>query len=436
MKNLILFLVASLILVAASEAHPLGVFSINTYSRLSIDTKNIEVRYVVDIAEIPSLREIDLMDTNHNNVIDDSERNIYLKAQIKELGSGIHLILNQNEKSLTVNESEISFTPGQGDLKTIRLSMRFVADMGTTDKTQALHYVDDNFKESRGWKEIVIQAGNNVVIEKSSVSDKDITNELRSYPAAMLEHPVHVFEADASFTQGQSRSVEASTLETISQKAGDGFAELISTKDLSLPVMLVSLLIAFALGAGHALTPGHGKTIVAAYLVGSRGTTKHAAFLGFTVTATHTLGVFAMGLIALFASKYILSETLFPWLSLISGLIVVGIGASLFAKRFTAARSDKSEHEHEHNHDHSHAHGSHSHLPPGTDGSRITWKNLLALGISGGLLPCPSAVVVLLSAIAIGRIGFGLALIVAFSLGLASVLTGIGMLMVHARHYF
>jgi nickel/cobalt exporter len=257
-----------------------------------------------------------------------------------------------------------------------------------------------------------------------------------------------------------------------------------------------SLLIAIAgsviWGAMHAMSPGHGKTIVGAYLVGSRATVQHAMFLGLTTTITHTIGVFALGLVTLFASRYILPEQLYPWMSFVSGLIVVIIGLNLLSDRLQSLRLGKKsplalkvaddDHTHDHSHDHhhhgehshthdrthdhhhhgehghthdhaqshthdhthdhhdhgehSHSHHSHSHLPPGADGEPVTWRNLLALGISGGIVPCPSALVLLLSAIAVNRIGFGLTLVLAFSLGLAATLTGIGLLLVGARRIF
>jgi ABC-type nickel/cobalt efflux system permease component RcnA len=219
------------------------------------------------------------------------------------------------------------------------------------------------------------------------------------------------------------------------------------------------LLAAFGWGALHALSPGHGKTIVAAYLVGSRGTAQHALFLGLTTTITHTAGVFALGGVTLFASRFILPEQLYPWLGLLSGLLVVGIGASLvwgrlaallgFGRREHHHHDHSHEHTHGHDHEHDHRHGlvhhhhhdddhghSHSHLPPGSDGAPVTWRNLLALGISGGLLPCPSALVLMLGAIALDRVAFGLVLILIFSLGLASVLTAIGILLVYAGQLF
>jgi len=259
--------------------------------------------------------------------------------------------------------------------------------------------------------------------------------------------------------------------------------------------LLVAIAGSFVWGAMHAMSPGHGKTIVGAYLAGSRATAQHAVFLGLTTTITHTTGVFALGLVTLFASNYILPEQLYPWLSFLSGLMVVSIGLNLFISRLRSTQLFKKspfghryagkqadddhshhhhshhdhdhphgqthDHDHDHDHDHGHthqphgeghthdhkhyhhhhgehghSHGNHSHLPPGTDGAPVTWRSLLALGISGGLVPCPSALVVLLSAIALGRTGFGLVLVLAFSLGLAGVLTGLGLLLVWGRRLF
>ncbi|HBL58744.1 MAG TPA: ABC transporter permease [Cyanobacteria bacterium UBA8803] len=232
--------------------------------------------------------------------------------------------------------------------------------------------------------------------------------------------------------------------------------------------LAIAIAGAFLWGAMHAMSPGHGKTIVGAYLAGSRATPQHALFLGLTATITHTTGVFALGLVTLFASEYILPEQLYPWLSFLSGLMVAAIGLNLFISRLgntqilrklpfghshTNHHHSHDHHHHSHghhhhshdhhhhsddhdHHEHAHNHGEHSHLPPGADGSPVTWHSLLALGISGGLLPCPSALVLLLSAIALGRIGFGLVLVLAFSLGLAGVLTGLGLLLVCAKQLF
>ncbi len=298
----------------------------------------------------------------------------------------------------------------------------------------------------------------------------------------MLAAPLDERVAELSFARGAAPASTTALLTRDGRSAGgsrDRLAELIAAPELTPAVALLGLFIATALGALHAFSPGHGKTVVGAYLVGSRGTPRHAAFLGLTVTITHTMGVFALGLVTLFASQYVVPERLFPVLSFVSGGIVVVIGLSLFVRRLRAAlghagyahahhdhqhdhqHDDHHQHDHQHEghahaHDHSdehshhdhtgdtsaahphvHSHGgrAHSHLPPGTDGTPVSWRSLLALGISGGLLPCPSALVVLLSAISLGRVGYGLLLVVTFSIGLAATLTAIGLAFVYAGRF-
>ncbi|NJN86984.1 MAG: ABC transporter permease [Leptolyngbyaceae cyanobacterium SL_7_1] len=234
--------------------------------------------------------------------------------------------------------------------------------------------------------------------------------------------------------------------------------------DYTLGGILLAIAGALAWGALHSMSPGHGKSIVGAYLVGERATAKHALFLALVTTVTHTIGVFALGIVTLFAANYILPEQLYPWLSLVSGLMVAAIGFNLFRSRFKLNRNRRSahshhghshhahehphdhahghSHDHTHDHTHGHAHGhshdhghtsSHSHVP---SDQPVTWRSLLALGISGGLVPCPAALVLLLSSIALGNVGIGLLLLVAFSVGLAGVLTGLGLLLVYAKHLF
>jgi nickel/cobalt transporter (NicO) family protein len=178
-------------------------------------------------------------------------------------------------------------------------------------------------------------------------------------------------------------------------------------------VLIVLLLTAFAWGAIHALSPGHGKAMVAAYLVGTRGTSRHAVALGATVTVTHTIGVFALGAVALALSQYVLPEQLYPWLNLASGALVLVVGAGVLRSRVRHRR---------------HPHHHHHHAPP----ERFSWRGLIAMGASAGLIPCPSALVVLLGAIAQGQIALGMLLIVAFSAGLAATLTALGLGVVFA----
>ena len=224
--------------------------------------------------------------------------------------------------------------------------------------------------------------------------------------------------------------------------AGDYLARLLHRGEIGWGLLLAGLAVAFAMGAVHALSPGHGKTIVAAYLVGSRGTPKHAIFLGGMVTFTHTISVFLLGLVTLFLSQFVLPDKISSVLGTVSGVAIVWIGATLFYKRLRAARGQGQghAHAHAHGHHHHHDHGAvvhdhgdghvHSHAPAGD----ISLGSLVALGASGGLVPCPSALVLLLSSIALGRVGLGLTLLVAFSLGLAGVLMAIGLAVLYAKH--
>ncbi|MCW6038887.1 sulfite exporter TauE/SafE family protein [Spirulina subsalsa FACHB-351] len=184
--------------------------------------------------------------------------------------------------------------------------------------------------------------------------------------------------------------------------------------------------IAFGFGAFHALSPGHGKALVSAYLIGTQGTPQQAILLGVTTTITHTLGVFLLGAIALFASQYILPEQLYPVLSALSGMMICLVGVSLVRKRLQSPSHDHhSDHEHDHHHHHHHHHHHASNK----------LSDLIKLGIAGGLVPCPSALVMLLGAIALHQITYGLFLVTGFSLGLALVLVLLGLIAVYARQW-
>ena len=219
----------------------------------------------------------------------------------------------------------------------------------------------------------------------------------------------------------------------------NAFTELVATNQLGFGVILAALAVALGLGAFHALEPGHGKTLIAAYLVGTRGTARHALLLGLIVTASHTAGVFLLGAVTLYASQSIVPERLYPWLGAVSGVIIASLGLSLWLRTYTrhpAAHAHDHSHQHAHEHDvtatHTHSHGPAQH--PEADGT-VSLPDLLALGIPGGIIPCPAALVVLLSALSLNRLGFGLFLIVAFSLGLAMALVSVGLLMVYARQF-
>ena len=463
------------ILVPNVLAHPLGNFTINHYAGLNISEERITLDFVLDLAEIPAFQEIAGFDKNKNQLPDPEEFVNYAAPKCQELSSALELRVKAQRTPLSLSSSEVSFPPGVGNLPTLRLVCTYQAAFSLGQETFQVEFFDHTYKDRLGWREIVVTP-NNVSLQ-GEYTIASLSNRLTTYPVDLLESPLDQQQiALTVFPTGAAQpqvSVEADLLpvSSLPGRQEDAFTRLITLQELTPVTVAVALVVAFVMGAAHALTPGHGKTVVAAYLVGTRGTFKHALFLGLTTTITHTTGVFVLGLITLFASKYILPEKLLPWLNIFSGLFVVGIGLSLFWARIrkvipTTAGQDHphphgtgepvhshqhphdhphhERHHHDHNHDHSHEHQdhlhshgghSHSHLPPGIHGEKVTWRDLLALGISGGLIPCPSALIVLLSAIALGRVGFGLILVLVFSLGLAGLLTVIGLFFVYTGRF-
>ena len=435
-------------------AHPLGNFTVNHFVRLTVDRTRVEAKYVVDMAEIPAFEQLRAADANGDGSTSQAELNVYLARVADSYLSGLGLSLDGARETFAIRSQQIARLPGAGGLSTLRIEYDLTAAAPQTNGSpyRSLHFEDRNQSERIGWREIVVVPGKEITIFNSSAFENSVTDELRRYPADMLADPLQERTANLQFTNGPVYA-GATMLRTRDGKpvtgSRDQFAELISVAQLTPGIALLGVMIAILFGAAHALSPGHGKTVVGAYLVGSRGTPRHALFLGLTVTITHTAGVFVLGLITLFASKYILPERLFPVLSLLSGGLVVFIGVSLFSRRLVGLLGGAGEqHVHEpgstdephlhgtHAHTHSHRGRSHSHLPPGANGEALTWRSLLALGISGGLLPCPSALVVLLSAVALHRIGYGLVLVFSFSVGLAATLTGVGLAFVYAGRWF
>jgi ABC-type nickel/cobalt efflux system permease component RcnA len=438
----------------SAAAHPLGNFTVNHYSLLHFADGAVRLTYILDEAEIPTFQQMKQLDTDGDSQLSTAEADAYLDATLPGLLGNLRFAVGGQPVTLAVAERSAVFVPGQGGLPTLRIEAQLTGTL--PDGWQSgggATYSDSNFPERLGWREIVVQGGDGVAIQNASVPDTDQSDMLHTYPADMLQSPLDV--RSATFTLAPGAAGEIGTRAASVQRPSasynrptDRVAALIAAKELTPPVIGVSLLLALFWGAAHALSPGHGKTVVAAYLVGSRGTARHAAFLGLTVTITHTIGVFALGAVTLWLSRYLLPETLYPWLNVTSGLLVVVIGAALVFQRLRGAGAGAGE-DHAHDHEaaldpdgqwqavtHSHGGRAHTHMPPGANGGRLTWRNLLALGVSGGLIPCPSALVLLLGAIALGRIGFGMVLVVSFSFGLAVVLTAIGLLMVYARRFF
>lgn len=439
------FVILALGLPARAPAHPLGNFTVNHFSRLEIGASRVRLRYVIDMAEIAALQELQTVDADGDGRHAPAELDAYAARAAAAHVAGLRLSVDGAPVPLTLNGRRVSLPPGQGGLPTLRLECEYAGELpppdarSTSGATRRVRFNDANYEGRIGWREIVVASDSGVFIFDSTAYGSSLSDELRAYPGDMTSAPLDERTAELSFSTAappaNARPLVARDGARVEPAARDRLAEIVAASDLTPGVVLAGLLLAAILGGFHALSPGHGKTVVAAYLVGSRGTAKHAVFLGLTVTLTHTAGVFALGIVTLFAAQYVVPERLYPVLSFVSGAIVVAIGLSLLVRRIGAAYG-YVEHEHNaHGDGHAHTHGgaAHTHLPPGADGERVTWRRLLALGISGGLLPCPSALVVLLSAIHLRRVGYGLLLVVAFSAGLASVLTCVGLLFVYAR---
>jgi ABC-type nickel/cobalt efflux system permease component RcnA len=379
---------AALFLPATAGAHPLGNFTINHFARVEVAGHRLYVRYVLDLAEIPAYQA--------------RQQGVDPAVYARRIAGGVHVTLDGRPVALIPVRHALAFPGGVAGLHTMRLEVILRGPAVRHAGRVTVH--DENYAGRLGWKEIVFGA-----------TTRSTSDELRAYPKSLLSSPLDVTSAAATLAPSDAavpQLTSGAALEAPDRVADSGFTRLIGERHLSALVILASLAAALFWGAAHALSPGHGKTIVAAYLVGKRGSAKDAAALGAIVTVTHTIGVFALGLVTLGLSQWIVPDRLYPWINLTAGLMVVGIGIGVL-------RSRARHHHHDHHHEHHHEH-----------------RSLLAVGVSGGLLPCPSALVVLLAAISLHRVGYGLLLIVAFSLGLALSITGLGLVAVTARRVF
>ena len=392
--------VLALATAAPASAHPLGNFSVNHLSTVSISADRVDVRYILDQAEIPTVQERGL------------GRAEVLRRKLDEVAHALVLTVDGRRADLrAAGRPRLSFPGGAGGLPTTRLELPLSAVVQSPERVTLR---DGTFPGRIGWKAIVIAPGDGTAV-RTTTPRGDPTNGLRTYPKGLLQSPLDDCEGSFSVKPGSGTVIapqgRRATATSPGEVRSDGLTGLFEDAAAGHGVLVLLLLGALGWGALHALSPGHGKALVAAYLVGTRGSARDAVVLGATVTVTHTIGVFALGLVTLALSQYILPEQLYPWLTLASGLMVVLVGASVLRSRLRGAAN---KHEHHHSHDH---------------------RSLLGMGAAAGLLPCPSALVVLLAAISQHEVALGMLLIVAFSLGLAGTLTGLGVAVVHARRF-
>ncbi len=463
-----------LLAATALSAHPMGNFSVNHYARLNFKSGGMELTYVLDLAEIPTFQLMGDWKIDWKDQASLSQRS---KQQAQDWLDHVSVTQAGRRVPLRIRSVSAKAVEGAGGMPVLRTSITALAIVQPGE----VAYEDENFPGRAGWKEIVVDHDPSAIIQNSSQSSADISKSLTFYPTDPSITPPQdlivrvdwinstVSAAPKPLPLPPSGSIEAATPAPFSQQQpeapgtvvrGDFLSRMLQQKKLPGAVILLGILVAFGLGAMHAMSPGHGKTIVAAYLVGSRGTLKHAGLLGFVVTFTHTFTVFLLGLGMLFFQQYFVPEKIVPILGAVSGLSIVSVGLMLFYKRAMSLMASGHPHAHSHGghfhaHDdarparsriaelrgteppapedtieHTHGGTTHSH----TIEAEITPGSLIALGISGGMVPCPSALILMLSAIALGHPGVGLVLLAGFSAGLALILMAFGMLAIYAKH--
>ncbi len=481
---------------ATASAHPLGNFTINHYAGLAIARDAIHLDVVIDMAEIPAFQERQSMDTDEDGTVSDDEGDAWAATACASLAADLRLAAGGGALTPAVGAHALTFPAGAGGLSTLRLECGYAAALpAPLAGPETVTFSDGSYAERIGWREIVA-TGDGVLVETHGLPATSPSRKLTAYPADLIAQPLDIRSAtiDALPDPAASPAASAASLDDAPSPAvaagghaGSGpdggpgidspvaavpggvageLPAIFQSTDLTPIVLLVSLVTAAALGAWHALTPGHGKTLMAAYLVGSRGTSVHAVGLGLSVAVAHTLGIVALALVIIGAQGILPPDVVVRATPVIAACSIVAIGGWMLigeARRRRAAARARSaaatvaaaqacdhahpivaarEHEHEHRHDHAHEpvpevgehrHGgvTHTHLP--APGATLSWRGLFVLGLAGGLIPSTSALLILLGSIAAGRPAFGLVLVVAFGLGMAAVMTGVGLAMVVAR---
>jgi len=424
---------AFLLLPGTASAHPLGNFTVNLYAGIRLTPGEVRVDHVVDMAEIPTVQVSPEIDADADGILSDAERSAWAVSTAHELAANLILTVDGERIALGVVSAAVHLRPGQGGLDVLRLESRFA---GPVAEAGDLRFRDGNFADRVGWREVTAIGTDGTALERSSVPARSVTDRLLAYPQDPLSSPLDVREAAVTFEAGVAAPVGQDGGPVSAGRpgtSGGAFAGLVGTSD---PPMILALLLAFAFGTLHALGPGHGKTLMAAYLVGAGGRARQAVAVGGAVAVMHTASVLALGVVVLGAKELVAPERVYPWLGLGSGLIAFGLGAGLLVARLGAwgARADRmgdrgADHHvdlqrHDH-HGHAHPHA----VPEGI----LSRRGIAALAVAGGILPSPTALLVLLATIALDRLAYGLGLIAAFSLGLAATLVVVGVVALRAR---
>ena len=412
--------------IGRAQAHPLGNFTINLYGGITVGSNGVDVDYVVDMAEIPAFQERERIDADGDGQIGAVESSAHVARACAAASDGLSVSVEGVEIQLRPAErGTLVLPPGTGGLPTLRLECRLHGD-ATVRAGVSVTYRDGNYSGSTGWHEVTA-TGAGIALSSSDVPTSSTSGRLTSYPADLLTSPLDRRTASivaGRATKGAAPAIADLTTAPIARGFGDrlttAFTGLVTSGGSSPLLWLLALATAFAIGGLHALGPGHGKTLMAAYLVGTDARPRQIVAVGAAVSAMHTASVIVLGLVVLAAGQAFTPEVAYRWTTVASGALVAVLGAYLLTTRARAVARVRTHH------DHGDGHG-HAHEPPrGRFG-------LATLAVSGGILPSPSALIALLAAVAIGRLVFGLALVVAFGLGLACVLMGVGLGTIRVR---
>jgi ABC-type nickel/cobalt efflux system permease component RcnA len=443
---------------APAAAHPLGNFTVNQLDAIELYPDHVSVTAVVDAAELPTLQDKPTVDRNGDGTADDAERAAYARTTCVTLAGGLDANANGHRLQWTDGgTATFEYTPGAAGLFTSRLTCPLRA-AATLDAPSTMEVANRYRSDRIGWREMTA-VGHGVALVPPTLPTTSISDDLRAYPQDLLSSPLDVRSArlvtrpgpaapPATAPAGSSSGLPSSGVGSpaagspgspMTRPGGDVawsaradlvLQNLVGGRHLRPLVGLLAVLLAIALGAGHAALPGHGKTVMAVYLTGGAGRIRDAVGVAATVTLTHTGGVLVLGLLLTTVAS-LAGETVLGWLGVVSGLMVAAVGAGMLraARRRRAHRNHRHDHDHPHHHarphhhDHDHDHGH----------DRTSRWSIVGMGVAGGLVPSPSAVVVLLGAIGLGRTGFGILLVVGYGAGMAATLTAAGLALVALR---
>jgi nickel/cobalt exporter len=411
-----------------AAAHPLGNFSVNQYDGLVLRPDRVDVEAVVDVAEIPTLQERSSVDTDRDGTVTDPERSTYAGTACREVAGSLSGRAGREPLRWAVVRSDFGYTPGAGGLSTSRLTCSLTAPAGLTTPTTVT--VDNRYRTDRvGWREMTA-TGDGVRLVAPALPSRSVSDELRAYPADLLSSALDVRSASlkvepgtgagpagsVSSAAGSATAAPGGNVLTRWTAAAEHHFQVVAGGRITPVVALLAVLLAVLLGAGHAALPGHGKTVIAVSLAGRQRRLRDVFMIGGVVTLSHTGGVLVVGLL-LSTSTAFAGERVLGFLGITSGLLVTCVGVGML---ISSRRRHHHHHHHHRSHDHPHSHGS------------GRWS-LAGVGLAGGLVPSPSALVVLLGAIGLGRVWFGVLLVIAYGVGMAGTLTGAGLLLLSVQ---